>query len=206
MLLQHLTRLKWKVRSLAQAISSYLSPFSTMTSRRVILFQGTTALCMKKDERMKSLRQDKIREIVENYIVETQEDLAERLRREDIAVTQATVSRDIKELMLVKAPMPTGGGRSRYAFPPVESGPRKESRLEGLFADAVTGVDASANLVVLRTLPGMANAVASALDAAQWPEILGTVAGDDTIFAAVKPETAADAVVRRMKGMLGRNA
>ena len=161
---------------------------------------------MKKDERMKALRQEKIREIVENHIVETQSDLAERLRREDFAVTQATVSRDIKELMLVKVPMTTGGGRSRYAFPAAEAGGRKESRLEGLFADAVTGVDASGNLVVLRTLPGMANAVASALDAAQWPEILGTVAGDDTIFAAVKPETAVDAVAGRMKGMLGRNA
>ena len=161
---------------------------------------------MKKDERMKALRQEKIREIVENHIVETQSDLAERLRREGFAVTQATVSRDIKELMLVKVPMPTGGGRSHYAFPAAEAGGRRESRLEGLFADAVTGVDASGNLVVLRTLPGMANAVASALDTAQWPEILGTVAGDDTIFAAVKPETAVDAVARRMKGMLGRNA
>ena len=161
---------------------------------------------MKKDERMKSLRQEKIREIVENYIVETQEDLAERLRRENIAVTQATVSRDIKELMLVKVPMPTGEGRSRYAFPPSESGSRKENRLGSLFEDAVTDVDASGALVVLRTLPGMANAVASALDAAQWPEILGTVAGDDTIFAAVKPETAADAVVKRMRVMLRRNA
>ncbi len=159
---------------------------------------------MKKDERMKSLRQEKIREIVENHIVETQEDLAERLRRENIAVTQATVSRDIKELMLVK--VPTGGGRSRYAFPASESGSRKENRLGSLFEDAVTGVDASGALVVLRTLPGMANAVASALDAAQWPEILGTVAGDDTIFAAVKPETAADAVVKRMRVMLRRNA
>lgn len=159
---------------------------------------------MKKDERMKSLRQEKIREIVENHIVETQEDLAERLRREDIAVTQATVSRDIKELMLVK--VPTSGGRSRYAFPASESGSRKENRLGSLFEDAVTGVDASGALVVLRTLPGMANAVASALDAAQWPEILGTVAGDDTIFAAVKPETAADAVVKRMRVMLRRNA
>ena len=159
---------------------------------------------MKKDERTKPRRQEKIREIIENHIVETQEELTALLRREHITATQATVSRDVKELMLVK--VPTGDGRSRYAFPTAEAGGRKESRLEGLFADAVTGVDASGNLVVLRTLPGMANAVASALDTAQWPEILGTVAGDDTIFAAVKPETAVDAVAGRMKGMLGRNA
>lgn len=161
---------------------------------------------MKKDERMKPFRQEKIREIVENNIVETQQDLAERLRREHIAVTQATVSRDVKELMLVKVPMPTSGGRSRYAFPPTKNGSRKENRLESLFADAVVDVDASGSLVVLRTLPGMANAVASALDAAKWQEIIGTVAGDDTIFAAVKPETAAVAVLSRMRGMQGRNA
>ena len=161
---------------------------------------------MKKDERMKSLRQEKIRKIVENNIVETQEDLAERLRREDIAVTQATVSRDIKELMLVKVPMPSSGGRSRYAFPEAAGGARPQSRLEGFFADAVTGLDFSGNIVVLRTLPGMANAVASALDEAQWKEIIGTVAGDDTILAVVKPENAADSVARKMRELIGRNA
>ena len=158
---------------------------------------------MKKDERTKSFRQKKIQEIVEHHVVETQEDLAEHLRRAHIAVTQATVSRDIKELRLVKAP--TGDGRSRYAFPS-ESGARRESRLESLFADAVTGVDESGNIVVLRTLPGMANAVASALDTAKWAEIIGTVAGDDTILAVVKPETAAPSVAKRMRRLTGRNA
>lgn len=157
---------------------------------------------MKKDERTKPHRQEKIREIVENHIVETQEELTEFLRREHIAVTQATVSRDVKELMLVKVPI--GGGRSRYAFP--DGGARRENRLEALFLDAVTGVDASGSLVVLRTLPGMANAVASALDAAQWQEIIGTVAGDDTILVVVKPESAATEVERRMKALSGRNA
>lgn len=159
---------------------------------------------MKKDERTKPRRQEKIREIVENHIVETQEELTALLRREHITATQATVSRDVKELMLVK--VPTGDGRSRYAFPKAESGPRRESRLEALFADAVTGVDASGALVVLRTLPGMANAVASALDAAQWENIIGTVAGDDTILAVVKPESAAPAVEMRMKALSGGNA
>ena len=159
---------------------------------------------MKKDERSKPRRQEKIREIVENHIVETQEELTALLRREHIAATQATVSRDVKELMLVKAPI--GGGRSRYAFPKTEDGPRRASRLESLFADAVTGVDASCNLVVLRTLPGMANAVASALDAAQWKHIIGTVAGDDTILVVVKPESAAPTIEMRMKALSGGNA
>ena len=81
---------------------------------------------MKKDEQAKPRRQEKIREIVENHIVETQEDLTAFLRREHIAVTQATVSRDVKELMLVKVPI--GDGRSRYAFPKAESGVRRENR------------------------------------------------------------------------------
>jgi transcriptional regulator of arginine metabolism len=156
---------------------------------------------MKKDERTKPRRQEKIREIVENNIVETQEELTALLRQEHIAVTQATVSRDIKELMLVK--VPTGDGRSRYAFPKSEGGVRRENRLEALFEDAVTGVDASGNLVVLRTLPGMANAVASALDTAQWKNIIGTVAGDDTILVVVKPESAAFDVAARMKVLSG---
>ena len=156
---------------------------------------------------MKPRRQEKIREIVEKNVIETQEELTEFLRREHIKVTQATVSRDIKELMLVK--VPTGDGRSRYAFPKSEGGARRENRLEALFADAVTGVDYSGNLVVLRTLPGMANAVASALDTAQWKNIIGTVAGDDTILAVIKPENAASAVAARMKllsGTAGWNA
>ncbi len=170
------------------------------------LFVGSekAGVFMKKDERTKPLRQEKIREIVENYIVETQEDLAEHLRRAHIAVTQATVSRDIKELRLVKAP--TGDGRSRYAVPNVENGTRRESRLESLFADAVTSIDASGNIVVLRTLPGMANAVASALDAAAWSEIIGTVAGDDTILAVVKPERVVPSIAERMQKLTGRNA
>lgn len=149
---------------------------------------------------MKLRRQEKIREIVEKHIVETQEELTEFLRRAHIVVTQATVSRDVKELMLVKKPI--GGGRSRYALPE-SGGARGESRLENLFRDAVTGVDASGNLVVVQTLPGMANAVASALDAAKQPEILGTVAGDDTIFVAVRQGKKASSVASRMRALWG---
>ena len=148
---------------------------------------------------MKPRRQEKIREIVEKNVIETQEELTEFLRREHIKVTQATVSRDIKELMLVKKPM--GGGRSRYALPE-SGGVRGENRLENLFRDAVTGVDASGNLVVVRTLPGMANAVASALDGAKQPDIIGTVAGDDTIFVAVRQGKTAASVAERMRALL----
>ncbi len=148
---------------------------------------------------MKPRRQEKIREIVEKNIVETQEELTEYLRRAHINVTQATVSRDIKELMLVKKPM--GGGRSRYALPE-SGGGRGENRLENLFRDAVTGVDASGNLVVVHTLPGMANAVASALDGAKWSSIIGTLAGDDTILIVVRQGKTAASVANRMRGFL----
>ena len=148
----------------------------------------------------KSRRQDKIRELVEAYDIETQEDLATRLREAEFEVTQATVSRDVKEMRLVKMPME--GGRSRYALPR-EGKSGGESRLAGLLRDAATGVDTTGGFVVLRTLPGMANAVASALDTASWPEIIGTVAGDDTIFAAVKPEKEASVVAERLRGMMG---
>ncbi len=160
---------------------------------------------MRKDQRedgpTKPRRQEMIKEIVENHVVETQEDLAEYLRRAHIPVTQATVSRDIKEMMLVKVPL--DGGRSRYAIPETAGGVRPQSRLEGFFTEDVTGVDASGNIVVLRTLPGMAGAVAAALDAAEWKEIIGTLAGDDTILAVVKPADAADSVAERLRKLLG---
>ncbi len=150
---------------------------------------------------MKLRRQEKIREIVEKNVVETQEELASCLRRENIEVTQATVSRDIKELRLIK--IPAGDGRSRYAFPENAGAPRPQGRLAGIFLDAVTGIDASGALVVLHTLPGMANALASALDGEDWREIIGTVAGDDTILVVVKPEKAVESVLKRMRALAG---
>ena len=148
----------------------------------------------------KARRHEMIREIVSSRAVETQEELANHLRNARIKATQATVSRDIKEIMLVKTP--TEGGHYRYALP--EEKKRTEDRLTRLFAEAVTRVEENGAIVVIRTLPGMANAVASAVDRGRWPEILGTVAGDDTIFAAVKPLAAAPDVARRMREMTGK--
>ena len=149
---------------------------------------------------MKTDRQEKILKLIKEKVILTQEDLQKELSLLGFRATQSTVSRDIKELMLVKKPM--GGGRSRYALP--DSGSvRGENRLENLFRDAVTGVDASGNLVVVRTLPGMADAVASALDGSKRPEIIGTVAGDDTIFVAVRQGKTAASVAERMRALLG---
>ena len=148
----------------------------------------------------KSERQVRIREIIKGHIVETQEALGERLRQQNIRVTQATVSRDIKELMLVKVPV--GDGRSRYAFPGESQGGFSRERMVRMFRDAVVDVDDSENLIVVNTLPGTANAVASALDGARWPEVIGTIAGDDTILAVIKPREAVKEVKEKLRAMI----
>ena len=149
---------------------------------------------------MKASRHACIKDIVENQAVETQEELAEALRRRGIDVTQATVSRDIKELMLIK--IPTGEGRYRYAFPPENNVVFSQARLARVFQDSVAGMDASLNIVVIRTVPGLAQAVAYAVDASKWPEIIGTVGGDDTVFVVVKPPEAAEKVLARFRALM----
>ena len=132
---------------------------------------------------MKIARHEKIKEIIEAMVIETQDDLAQALRNSGIDVTQATVSRDIKELMLIKIPDASGG--YRYAFPKERGMILSQGRLERTFQDSILSIGISENLVVIRTLPGTAQAVAYGIDYMKWPEVLGTVAGDDTIFVAV---------------------
>ena len=146
---------------------------------------------------MKALRHANIKEIIENNVIETQEELAEALGKQSIRVTQATVSRDIKELMLIK--VPAGEGRYRYAFPVENNTAFLQPRMERIFQDSVVGMDYSANIVVIKTLPGTAQAVAAAIDNTKWPDIIGTVAGDDNILVVVKP---IDAVSRVMAKLL----
>lgn len=148
---------------------------------------------------MKSKRHELIKEIIEQQVIETQEDLAEALKKNHIQVTQATVSRDIKELMLVK--VPTGDGRYRYASPRQESRFFNKDRMVRLFRDNVVGVDFSENLIVLKTLPGSAGTVAAALDQSQWPEVIGTIAGDDNILVVIKPKEAVPEVVKRLENI-----
>ena len=122
---------------------------------------------------------------VENGFVGTQEELADLLKEEGFQVTQATVSRDIKELALIKVTY--GEDQYRYSLPTEVT--VSEARLRFMLKEFVLNYAASSNILVVRTAPGNANAVASALDNAQWAEILGSVAGDDTILiVARKPE------------------
>ena len=122
---------------------------------------------------------------------------------EGIDVTQATVSRDIKELMLTKVPM--GRGRYRYAVSAAHAegaGFFQASRIARLFRDTVLGVDASENLIVVKTMPGAANAVASAIDYAKWPQVIGTIAGDDNILLVIKPKEAVPEVLSLLDAMM----
>ncbi len=132
---------------------------------------------------VKTSRHSKIQEIIKNQNIETQEDLALALEEAGFRVTQATVSRDIKEMMLIKIPNAEGG--YRYAYPRDLGNMLTPGRLQRTLRDAVLDIRSGENIVVLRTMPGTAQGVAFALDYAKWPEVLGTVAGDDTIFVAI---------------------
>ncbi len=150
---------------------------------------------------MKLRRQQLILEIIESKPITTQEELAQELRNRGIPTTQATISRDIKELQLVK--VPTAGDVYRYARPQQQlESPRSQERLRRLFQDAVVNIDFSENIIVVRTLPGAAQGVASAIDQVGWREIIGTVAGDDTIFVIVKPREIVMQVVERLESLL----
>ena len=148
----------------------------------------------------KTDRQALIREIIKRHIVATQEELGQRLHQQGIQVTPATLAREIKELLLVKIPL--GEGRSRYAFPAESKEGFSRERMGRMFRDAVVDVDDSENLIVIKTLPGTANAVASTIDGAKWPEIIGTIAGDDTILAVVKPRDAVREIREKLKAMI----
>ncbi|MHB8733358.1 MAG: arginine repressor [bacterium] len=131
-------------------------------------------------EATRTERERRIREILGRHAIETQEDLVDRLRHEGLAVTQATVSRDIKRLGLVKIPL--SDGRSQYVAPERPSPADVLRRLQHAAIEYVLSVDAGEDLLVIHTLTGRANAVAAAIDEMQWPGVVGTIAGDDTIL------------------------
>ena len=146
---------------------------------------------------MKMKKNKKIKEIIDKNKVETQEDLAAALRAEGIEVTQATVSRDIKELMLVK--VPDANGQYHYAYPKEHNMLLTPGRLERTFQDSIIGIRVSQCMVVIRTLPGTAQAVAYAVDYMKWEEVLGTIAGDDTVFVAMENAEGVKAFLKRFK-------
>lgn len=145
---------------------------------------------------VKARRQALILSIIKERPIATQEELGEALRAEGIEVTQATLSRDIKELGLTKIPMPDG--RYRYALPHERPLADVLRRAERLFEDAVVGVDYTENLVIVKTLSGAANGVADVLDDLEWPEVVGILAGDDTILIVVRRREQTKEIVERL--------
>ena len=133
---------------------------------------------------MKIRRQKKIMDIVEQEVISTQEELAEALQKAGFHVTQATISRDIRELRLVK--VASGDNIYKYGLPQEQGTIRSDDRFRRMMQDVVISVAGSGNIVVIKTYPGNAQALALLVDQADWPEIIGTVAGDDTILLIVK--------------------
>ncbi len=149
---------------------------------------------------MKQRRHRQIIDIINSKLLATQDELAEELRRAGFEVTQATISRDIKELRLVK--IPAGAGFYRYTVPRESAPLNMLDRLRRLAADSMVSIDSSENLIVVKTLPGTAHAVAAALDGVEWPEVIGTVAGDDTILLIIKPREAVTAIIDRFSKLV----
>lgn len=148
---------------------------------------------------MKAQRHIKIREIIANQDIETQDELVDELRRAGYPVTQATVSRDIKELHLVK--VATEQGVYKYSLP-ADQRFNPLQKLKRLLQDSFVGIEYSGNLIVLKTLPGNAHAVASLLDHLDWEETIGTIAGDDTILIICRENTNVKEIVQRFTDML----
>ena len=149
---------------------------------------------------MKSSRQTKILEIIENQNIETQHQLMEALREHGVKSTQATVSRDIKELRLIKELSPSG--RYRYVAVGRDELVDYDQRLRKIFRESVTSYAVAQNLIVIKTLPGLAAAACSTLDGMNIHDLVGTIAGDDTAFLAMRDNEAADRFCHEIEEML----
>lgn len=132
---------------------------------------------------MKTKRQSKILELIQKYEIETQEELSAYLEKEGYAATQATISRDIRELKLTKIPM--NNGKQKYAVL-TEAKEQMTEKFVRVLRDGFISMDMAQNILVIKTVSGMASAVCAAIDAMQIPGIVGSIAGDDTIMCAVR--------------------
>ncbi len=148
---------------------------------------------------MKSERQNRILELVSKYEIETQEDMIDRLRSEGYMVTQATVSRDLKELKLTKSL--TARGTYRYSVS-VQRSAVGNGKLHNAMADSILHVDYSMNNVVIKTYPGLAQAVASSIDSMNMHSILGCVAGDDTIIIVSRDEESSAEISEKLRELM----
>lgn len=141
---------------------------------------------------MKSTRQAAILNLIDKQDIRTQKELAEKLKQQGFSVTQATVSRDIKDMRLLK--VLSGVGEYKYATADQAEHSVSE-RFVRMFVDSVISIQYAGNIIVIKTLPGSANVAGEAIDSMRWPEILGTLSGDNTIFVIVHDEKDASVVV-----------
>ena len=150
---------------------------------------------------MKSVRHDLILDIIDKKDIETQEELAAELKARGVKVTQATVSRDIKELRLLKVLSENGG----YKYATAERAEKGMSeRFIRILAESVMSIESAVNLIVIKTISASAQAAAAAIDSLKWPELLGTIAGDNTILVIARSEEAVESVVSRFHALIKR--
>ncbi|MDK2835423.1 MAG: transcriptional regulator of arginine metabolism [Thermosediminibacterales bacterium] len=140
----------------------------------------------------------KILEIIRSKPIETQEELAEELKKQGFNVTQATVSRDIKELRLIK--VLDGNNVYKYALP--DANVNISDKLVRMFKESIVGIDYSENLIVIKTLSGAASAAAAAIDGLHWQEIVGTIAGDDTILVIIRSKNMVKGIVDKFHQLM----
>lgn len=145
---------------------------------------------------MKTNRQSKIIEIIQKNEVETQDELSALLEKDGFRVTQATVSRDIRELKLTK--IPTAGGRQKYAVI-TDAAENLSKKYERVLREGFLSMDMAQNILVIKTVSGMASAVCAAIDAMKMREIVGSIAGDDTIMCAIRTVDDTYAVMKKIR-------
>ena len=149
---------------------------------------------------MKSERQAKILQLITKYPIETQEELLAKLLEEKICVTQATVSRDIKELRLIK--IQDGSGRYKYVTANGNKPTDISFKFHAIFTESVIDVDYAQNIVVIKCFTGMASAACASLDSVHWDGLVGTLAGDDTIFLLMRDNAYASQLTTQLKKIL----
>ena len=149
---------------------------------------------------MKNDRQNRILTIIAREDIDTQEGLLERLQQEGIRCTQATISRDIKQLHLIKEPI--GRGRYRYAVSIHRKSLNVADKLRTIFRESITGIDYAQNIVVIKTMAGLASAAAAAIDSMKVPYMVGSLAGDDTALLVMRDNEAAEIFCEEIKEML----
>lgn len=150
---------------------------------------------------MKFQRQAKILDLIDRFEIETQEDLTAHLRALGYNTTQATISRDIKELRLIKT-LSSETGKYKYTSSNAGAVDSFTTRLRNIFRECVTDIDAAQNMVVIKTLPGLGQAAAMAIDAMRAPDVVGTLGGDDTVFAVMRDNDSAQKFCTQARDIL----